>query len=199
MKDTAIIIISILSVMNSYSQKDDNLTREDYLVLNVFLDQNPNTYLDLSLKRKSNSDSVSFITAYKKKLKLYNSLKNSCLEKLNEDKILDFETNFTCSVAETFKVYENLFSKDELMFFSSELNKKGEINYKIEYDSILVSDVKPLEKRTREDDSIIKIDGIYYNNERNKILIKYSINRRTLFHVLRKENGWWKNIINFDL
>lgn len=45
---------------------------------------------------------------------------------------------------------------------------------------------------------VLRIYGIFYNKNRTKVLIKYSINNKVLYQVLKKENKWWKNIINFD-
>lgn len=190
------IILYVVLASCGYSQSSYNFSKEDYVVLNVFLEQKPHFYLDSSVKSRNNSDSILFVKAYENKVNLYNSFKKSCSDKLNESKTLDYETNSLCSLADTFKVYEHLFSKNEIIYFSSAL-QRNEGNYVIDYDSILVSDIRPKEQKVDRENLSIKIDGIFYNHEKNKVVIKYWINERSLFHVLKKENGWWKNITNF--
>lgn len=201
MKTLTSIVFSIILTSCSYSQSNNNLSNEDYVVLNVFLEQTTSfTYLDLSIKNSKNeSDSLTLINAYNRKLKLYHSFNNLCLKNLETNDTLNYETNLSCSIAEKFKIYENLFSKEEWLTFSNLLSKGKKKSFLIDSEKLQISTIKPLTKEAKSNDEIIKIYTICYNKEKNKALIKYSINNRHLYSVLRKENGWWKSVINFDL
>lgn len=195
----AIITLFVcVSFANKYPIKDD-LTEEDYLIINIFLG-NFKSYTYLDLKINHDSDSNSFLAGYQKKVKLYESFRKSCEEKLSNTQKLNYETNFLCSIAEELKVYKKLFSKDELEQYSNQLASKNIFNFLIDYKQILIPNIEPIKEKTTIDKKmkILKIYGIYYNKNRTKVLIKYSFNNKVLYQVLKKENNWWKNIINFD-
>ena len=199
------LIISVICTLffcksNDFSQnkKKDNLTEEDYVIINVFLEQiELHTYLDLNIKHRI--DSTSFIIGYQRKVKIYESFRNLCTKNLSRNKKLNYTTNFSCSTAEEFKIYKDLFSKAELKSYSKQLASDIDFHFLIEPKQILIPNIEPIEGKTtiRNNGEILKIYGIFYNKNRVKVLIKYSINNKTLYQVLKKEEKWWKNIINF--
>lgn len=200
MKFLTYVIFSFILTTCSYSQTSEHLTKEDYVILNVFLEQiAPSTHLDLLIINKNPSDSLSFINAYNKKIKLYNSLNNLCLENLKKNETLNYETNFSCSTAEKFKIYNNLFSEKELLTFNKILSSNKEKIFLIDFEKIQVSNIKPLKNDTQRNVDILRINKFCYNETKNKVVVKYSINNRHLYHVLEKKEGWWKNLINFEL
>jgi hypothetical protein len=200
-----LVIITLfvcVSCTNKYSSKykdKDDLTGEDHIIINVFLEKFKSyTYLDLGIKH--HSDSNSFLVSYQKKVKIYESFRKLCKENLSSTQKLNYETNFSCSSAEEFKIYKNLFSKDELEQYNNQLASKNVFNFLIDYKQILIPNIEPIMEKMPIDKKIkiLKIYGIFYNNNRTKVLIKYSFNNKVLYQVLKKENNWWKNIINFD-
>lgn len=183
----------------SYSQSSYNLSKEDYVIINVFLEQiEPFAYLNLSIKNGGPSDSTLLLGGYEKKVKLYNSFRNLCLQSLDKNEPLKYETNVSCSTADKLKVYDSLFTDKELNYFSKLMLKSEKAEISIEPKKILIPTISPIKEDVKGSDLVLKIYAIYYSKDRNKVLINYSISGRNLFHVLKKENGWWKNIINFD-
>lgn len=69
----------------------------------------------------------------------------------------------------------------------------------IDFEKIQVSNIKPLKNDTQRNVDILRINKFCYNETKNKVVVKYSINNRHLYHVLEKKEGWWKNLINFEL
>lgn len=199
MKTLIPFILSLVIVSFSYSQAEKKLSNEDYLILNVFLEQQKFVHLDLSIINTNKSDSTFFLNSYNRDLQLYNSFKDGCIEQLREKDTLDYDTNFLCSLAKTFESHKNLFSQEELVFYSSALQKGKNITYTIDFDKILIPTIFPLTKEIGNDKNRIKIHGLYYNDSRDKVLIKYAFNQKHLFHVIKKEDGWWRSIGNFAM
>jgi hypothetical protein len=202
MKYYVIIILLTFTLCKSKSiavnESKTELTSEDYLIINVFLSQFKTAYLDLSIN--SISESKSFIAGYEKKVKLFESFEKSCNDGLSSHKELNYKVNFYCSLEYKYRVYKNLFSKQELDFYKNEIENNSKSDYTIDYERILISSIKPfsLEKNINADNLIIKINGIYHNKNKTKVLIKYSIGKKRLYHLIKKENNWWRNIVNFD-
>jgi len=175
-----------------------SLSMEEYVIVNVFL-QRFESMVYLNSTIEPIPDSESFNIGYRKKVKLYSSFKNLCKDHLKNKKALDYETNLACSMAETLSVYEHLFTKKELSQFQEQLQNQKKAKT-INPNRIEPISVKLVTEKSilPENGKVISIHGIYFNKKNNKVLIKYSYNDKTLYHVLKRENGWWRNIINFD-
>lgn len=195
----AILFTFTLCKDNSFKSNKTELTNEDYLIINVFLSNFKSAYLDLSINN-NNPESKSFIAGYKKKVNLFESFEKLCKDGLSNNKNLDYEVNSYCSTAEKYKVYENLFSEQELEFYKYEIENDRKSNYTIDYNRILISSIKSFsfEKNIKPEKLLIKINGLYRNKSKTKVLIKYSIGKKRLYHVIIKDNNWWRNVVNFD-
>lgn len=194
MKNLTIILLSIITLSCCYSQTQNDPSADDYLVINVFLEQlEPFIHLNLSIANENKSDYESFEMAYERKRRMYNSFRNLCRKNLDKE-VLDYDTNLSCSIAEKFKVYENLFSKNDLLYLKNTM--KNNQKFSLDSSKILIPNIQYLENSSPK--KTLVIHSLFYNEEKNKVLIKYSLNKKNLYHVLKKENGWWKNIINFD-
>ncbi|MHA7832514.1 MAG: hypothetical protein ACX93O_15570 [Flagellimonas sp.] len=193
------LLVTLISNASAQeTQGLESLSTEEYVIVNVFL-QGFESIVYLKSIIEPIPDSKSFNIGYGKKVKLYTSFKNLCNDHLKNKKVLDYETNLACSMAETLSVYEHLFTKKELSHFQEQLqNQKQPKNIdpnRIEQINVkLVTEKSILPKKGK----LISIHGIYPNKKNNKVLIKYSYNDKILYQVLRRENGWWKNIINFE-
>ena len=200
-----IVHFSLILMLFSYGnvhffQNDKNkLSEEDYVIINVFLEQfEPYIYLDLSIEKLI--DSNLFANSYQRKIEMYESFEKLCQKNILDSEELDYETNFSCSIAESYKVYKDLFSEEELKLYSYQLSHQSNHSILINFEKILVSNIKPANTKNIENNKqkILKIHGIYYNQENTKVIIEYSLRNKILYHVLKKENNTlWKNIINF--
>ena len=145
MRYYAIIILLTFTLCKSKSimvnESKTELTSEDYLIINVFLSQFKTAYLDLSIN--SVPESKSFTTGYQKKVKLFESFEKLCNDGLSNNKELDYTVNFYCSLGDKYRVYKNLFSKQELDFYKNEIENNSK-SYIINYDRIIISNIKPL-------------------------------------------------------
>ena len=136
------LFILVWSIMGCGAQNTKSeLNNEDYVVLNLFLEKfDEYAYLDLTIE---NIYDTSLVESYNRKLKLYNSLRSLCHKKISEKKELTYEINSICLTADTFKVYENLFTKNEIKDFEKQL-KNETMNYNIDFKNIEVEKIKPL-------------------------------------------------------
>lgn len=188
----------------------ENLTNEDYEVLNAFFSQfNSYYYIDTIIPQKKYHSN--FEGLFKANLKLYENANNFCNKGSNTEKL-----KFYCPLADAFKKYENLFVENDFIYLKNHYEEKG-VEANIKLSKIINPQLINLSKEyylklnnennskrntsvNRFTYSTLKILAIYYAQDKQIAIIVFQNNMPETsgdlnHHIIKKQNNiWWKSL-----
>ena len=206
-------LVTIIFSCNCKSQDliniNDNANSE---ILKVFLSSMPpQLYLD---KNFSGRNFIKYFNSkYRKHLNSFKKADSIC-KNSNEINV----RKISCPLADSFKMYDTLLSEKDLDYLSthykkdiadetidleklienSRMQKHSEEFYKRNYDEYF-------DEQDKTEFPSIRIENLYFNEEKNIAIIAYSIalsakdSNLNFFILTKKMNLWWKPEGNFKL
>ena len=210
-----ILIFVFLSFVSCKSQKETfKFSEEHYEILEVFLSQQ-NTFSFLDRHFFNKNDIIQFCGDYRKSKKIFSKADSICKYSKEIEK-----RKFYCPLADSFKIYDGLLSQKDLIFMQEKYRLKKE-KKTVEIDSLIETiglsahstnyykEINYEDYRSfteLEEYPSIQLNNIYFNEDRNVVVISYSIVSEGIkpissrFYLLEKrDNLWWKPLGNLKL
>ena len=209
-----IFLIIYLTIISCNAQNlSIELDKEEKEVLNVFLQNQKRGFLDKHYFKKNLIKK--FKGDYLRNIKLYNVADSVCNKSSDISKL-----KFYCPLADSFKTFVNLLSKNDLNFLVSKYDRNEKRNI-INIDALIKGTkiLKHSDEYYRKIDysrydgipdlnefPSIRVNNIYFNENQNIAIISYSIVSTQINSVIsgfylmeKKDNIWWKPIGNLKI